>query len=42
MAAVNHVELVLALEDASALAGEVGHVEPAESPRKARRFLLSE
>lgn len=39
-AVVQGVEFVLAVEDASALAGEGGDVEPAESPRQARRSLL--
>lgn len=38
---MDSVELVLAVEDVSALAGEGGHAEPAESPRQARRFLLA-
>lgn len=38
---VDGVELILAVEDAPALAGEGGHIEPAESPGQARRFLLS-
>lgn len=40
VAMVDSVELALAVEDASALAGEGGHAEPAESPGQARRFLL--
>ncbi|CAB1435492.1 unnamed protein product [Pleuronectes platessa] len=40
MAVVDSVELVLAVEDASALAGEGGHVEPAESAGQARWFVL--
>ncbi len=41
LAAVDGVELILAVEDAPALAGEGGHVEPAESPGQARGFLLT-
>lgn len=41
MAVVDGVELILAVEDVSVLAGEGGHTEPAESPRQARRFLLA-
>lgn len=41
-AGVCDVELVLAVEDASALAGQRGHVEPAEGAGQARRFLLTE
>lgn len=37
---VGRVEFALAVEDASALAGQGGHAEPAESPGQARRFLL--
>ena len=40
IAVVNHIELVLAVEDASPTAGEGGHAEPAKSPGKARRLLL--
>lgn len=36
---VSHVELVLAVEDAFPLVGEV---EPTEGPRQARRLLLVE
>lgn len=38
---VVYVKLVLAVEDASALAGEGGYAEPAKSPRQACRFLLT-
>lgn len=41
LAVVDGVELILAVEDASALAGEGGHAEPAESPGKACGFLLT-
>lgn len=41
LAAVDGVELILAVEDASVLAGEGGHAEPAESPGQARRLLLT-
>lgn len=39
---VGRVEFILAVEDASALAGEGGHAEPAESPGQAGGFLLTE
>lgn len=38
---VDGMELILAVEDASALAGEGGHAEPAQSPGQACRFLLT-
>lgn len=38
---VDSVEVVLAVEDASALAGQCGHAQPAESPGQARWFLLA-
>lgn len=38
---VDSVELVLTVKDASALAGEGGHAEPAKSPGQACRFLLT-
>lgn len=41
VAVVNGVQLILAVEDASALAGEGGHAEPAESPGQSRCLLLS-
>lgn len=40
VALVDGMELALAVEHASALAGEGGHAEPAESPGQARRFVL--
>lgn len=39
---VGRVEFILAVEDASALAREGGHAEPAESPGQACGFLLME
>lgn len=39
---VGRVELILAVEDAPALAGEGGHAEPAQSPGQACGFLLTE
>lgn len=41
MAAVDGVELVLAVKDVSALARESGHAEPAESPRQSGGFFLT-
>lgn len=38
---VGRVEFILAVEDASALAGEGGHAEPAESPGQACGFFLT-
>lgn len=41
LAVVGRVEFILAVEDASALAGEGGHAEPAESPGQACGFFLT-
>lgn len=38
---VGGVEVILAVEDASALAGEGGHAQPAESAGQTGRFLLT-
>lgn len=38
---VGRVELILAVKDASALAGDRGHAEPAESPGQAGRFFFA-
>lgn len=40
VALVDGVQLALAVEDTSALAGQGGHAEPAECPRQPCRFLL--
>lgn len=39
--AVHGVQLALAVEDASALAGQRGHAQPAEGPGQARWLLLA-
>lgn len=41
MTVVGRVEFILAVEDASALAGDGGHAEPAKSPGQACGFLLA-
>lgn len=41
VAFVDDVQLILAVEDAPALAGQSGHAEPAEGPGQSRRLLLS-
>lgn len=41
MTIVDSVKITLAVEEASVLAGEVGHTEPAESSGKAGGFLLT-
>lgn len=38
---VGRVEFILAVEDASALAGDGGHVEPAKSPGQAGGFFFT-
>lgn len=38
---VGRVEFILAVEDASALAGDGGHAEPAKSPGEAGGFFFT-